>query len=66
MQAVILCLTLSIAGWIVDICFGQYRVICLSIWLTWAALMLATASSVSVTKTVDSYNSSVHRWSVMN
>ena len=28
----------------------------------WAALMLATASSVSVTKTVDSYSSSVHRY----
>ena len=39
-------LTLSIAGWIADIHIGRYRVISLSIWIVWAAIMLATVSSV--------------------
>ena len=60
-QVVILCLTLSIAGWIADVLFGRYRVMCLSMWIMWAALMLATVSSI-LTRTVDSYTSNVHSY----
>ena len=52
-------LTLSIAGWIADIHIGRYRVISLSIWIVWAAIMLATVSSV-LADTVDSYTSKIH------
>ena len=52
-------LTLSIAGWIADVCFGRYKVIYWSMWIMWAALMLATVSSV-LAKTVDSYISNIH------
>ena len=48
-QAGALCITLSIAGWIADVRFGRYRVIYLSMWLMWVALMLATVSSVFAT-----------------
>ena len=54
-------MTLSIAGWIADVRFGRYRVIKLSMWIMWAALMLATVSSVLM-KTVDSYTSEIHRY----
>ena len=54
-------LTLSIAGWIADIHIGRYRVISLSIWIVWAAIMLATVSSV-LADTVDSYTSKIHRY----
>ena len=48
----------------------RYRVISLSVWLTWATLMLATVSPVLAT-TIDSYNNiildylNVVLWSVM-
>lgn len=58
-QAGALCMTLSIAGWIADVRFGRYRVICLSIWLMWAALMLATVSSVLATM-VENYTNKLH------
>ena len=48
-------LTLLIAGWIADVYFGRYKVICWSMWIMWAASMMATASSV-VAQLVDSYN----------
>ena len=60
-QLIILGLTLSIAGWIADICFGRYRMIYWSMWIMWAALMLATVSSV-LTRTVDSYTSNIHNY----
>ena len=53
-------LTLSIAGWIGDVRFGRYKVISLSIWIVWAAIMLATLSFV-LSKTVDSYTS-IHNY----
>ena len=54
-------LTLSIAGWIADVLFGWYKVISLSIWIMWAALMLATVSSLLL-GTVDSYTSKIHSY----
>ena len=54
-------LTLSIAGWIADVRFGRYRVISLSMWMMWAALMLDILSSVSA-KLLDSYSESIHRY----
>ena len=54
-------LTLSIAGWIADVRFGRYRVISLSMWMMWAALMLDILSSVSA-KLLDSYSENVHRY----
>ena len=63
-------LTLSIAGWIADVSFGRYRVMYLSMWITWASLILATMSSV-LTRTVDSYTSNIYSyvngvlWSMM-
>ena len=59
-EIIALGLTLSIAGWIADVHFGRYRVIYLSIWIMWAALMLTTVSSV-LTKAVVSY-ASIHRY----
>ena len=38
MEVITLGLTLPIAGWIADVRFGRYRVIYLSMWITWAAL----------------------------
>ena len=55
------CLTLSIAGWIADVRFGRYKVIYWSMWIMWAALMLATVSSVLV-RMVDSYTSNIHSY----
>ena len=46
-------LTLSIAGWLADVWFGRYKVVCLSIWVMWVAYMLITASTVA-THLVDS------------
>ena len=60
-QVVTLGLTLSIAGWIADVCFGRYKVIYWSMWIMWAALMLATVSSV-LARTVDSYTSNIHSY----
>lgn len=54
-------LTLSIAGWIADVRFGRYKVISLSIWIMWAALMLATVSSLLL-GTVDNYTSKIHSY----
>ena len=56
LEIITLGLTLSIAGWIADVRFGRYRVMHLSMWFTWAALMLATVSSISA-KAVYSYGS---------
>ena len=33
-------LTLPVAGWLADICFGRYKVIRQSIWIMWIASML--------------------------
>ena len=52
-------LTLSIAGWIADVQFGRYKVISLSMWLMWAALMMATVSTVLAT-VVPRYTSNIH------
>ena len=59
-EIIVLGLTLSVAGWIADVHFGRYRVIYLSMWIMWAALMLTTVSSV-LTKAVVSY-ASIHRY----
>ena len=61
MQIVTLGLTLSIAGWIADVCFGRYRVMCFSMWITWVILMLATISN-ALAKTVDNYNGNLHSY----
>ena len=45
-QVVTLGLTLSFARWIADVRFGRYRMIYWSMWIMWAALILATVSSV--------------------
>ena len=47
--------TLSVAGWIADVRFGRYKVMYFSMWIMWAALMLATVSSV-LTKILDRYD----------
>ena len=39
-------ITLPFAGWLADICFGRYKVICWSMWIMWIASMLATLISV--------------------
>ena len=39
-------LTLPVAGWLADIRFGRYKVICWSMWIMWIASMLVTISSV--------------------
>ena len=46
--------TLLIAGWLADVYFGRYKVICWSMWIMWIASMLAAVSSV-VAQLVDSY-----------
>ena len=60
-QVVTLGLTLSFAGWIADVRFGRYRMIYWSMWIMWAALILATVSSV-LAGTVDSYTSNIHSY----
>ena len=52
-------LTLSIAGWIADVCFGRYRV--MYTWIMWGALMLATVNNV-LERTVHSYTSHIHSY----
>ena len=51
---VALSLTLPIAGWLSDIYFGRYKVICFSMCILWIAVMLATMSSV-VAQLIDNY-----------
>ena len=46
--------TLTIAGWLADVCFGWYKVICFSIWIMWVASMLITTNNV-VSLFVDGY-----------
>ena len=58
-HAAALGLTLPIAGWIADVRFGRYRVMHLSMWIMWAALLLTTVSSV-LAITVESYTSNIH------
>ena len=58
---IILGLTLSVAGWIADVRFGRYRMMYLSTWIMWAALMLATLSSVLPT-VMNSYTNSIHSY----
>ena len=48
-------LTLPIAGWLADICFGRYKVINWSMWTIWTTFMLVTASTV-IAQFVDTYN----------
>ena len=60
-EAVTFSLTLSIAGWIADVYLGRYRVIYLSMWVVWTALVLATVSSVLL-KTVSAYTSLIHSY----
>ena len=38
--------TLPIAGWLVDVYLGRYKVIQWSMWIVWVGSMLATLSSV--------------------
>ena len=45
---------LLIAGWLADVYFGRYKVICWSMWIMWVGSMLAAVSSV-VSELVDSY-----------
>ena len=54
-------LTLSIAGWIADVRFGRYGMVYWSMWIMWAALILATVSSV-LARTVDSYTCNIHSY----
>ena len=35
--------TLPIAGWLADVRFGRYKIICLSIWVMWISSLLLTA-----------------------
>ena len=37
---------LPLAGWLADACIGRYRIICCSILILWAAVMLETLSTV--------------------
>ena len=39
-------LTLPFAGWLADIHFGRYKVICWSMWIMWTASILNTINSV--------------------
>ena len=52
-EIVVFGVTLSIAGWIADVRFGRYRVIYLSMWIMWAAIMLVAVISV-VTQVLNS------------
>ena len=54
-------LTLSIAGWIADVRFGRYRVMYLSMWIMWCALILATVNNV-LERTVHTYTSHIHSY----
>ena len=47
--------TLTIAGWLADVCFGRYKIICCSMWMMWLAYMLNTASTV-VKQSMDGYS----------
>ena len=54
-------LTLSIAGWIADVYLGRYRVLYLSVWVVWTALVLTTMNSVLL-KTVSTYTTRIHSY----
>ena len=60
-QVVTLGVTVSIAGWIADVCFGRYKMMYVSTWFTWATLIVSTMSLV-LARTVDSYTSNVHSY----
>ena len=60
-QVVTLGVTLSIAGWIADVRFGQNRMIYVSTWITWATLIVSTMSLI-LAGTVDSYTSNIHNY----
>ena len=36
--------TIPIAGWLADVRFGRYKIICLSIWVMWISSLLLTAT----------------------
>ena len=55
--------TLPLAGWLADIRFGRYKVIHWSMWIMWAASILATVSSV-VSLLVDDENKIFQKISV--
>ena len=46
--------TLTIAGWLADVFFGRYKVICFSMWIIWVFYMLNTANNV-VLSFIDGY-----------
>ena len=46
--AIVVGITLLIAGWLADTRIGRYKVVCISIWITWIAAVLAMISSVTV------------------
>ena len=60
-QVVTLGVTVSIAGWIADVCFGRYKMMYVSTWFTWATLIVSTMSLV-LARTVDSYTSNIHSY----
>ena len=60
-QVVTLGVTVSIAGWIADVRFGRYRMMYVSMWITWATLIVSTMSLV-LAGTVDSYTSNIHNY----
>ena len=47
-------ITISVVGWLADVYFGQYKVICCSMWIMWSAFLLAAISS-EVAQFVKSY-----------
>ena len=49
-------LTLPFAGWLADIRFGRYKVICWSMWIMWTASMLITMNSVVAQLVTGYYN----------
>ena len=44
---IVCCFTLPFAGWLADVYVGRYKMIRWSIWIMWAASVLATVSSVA-------------------
>ena len=60
-QVVTLGVTVSIAGWIADVRFGRYKMMYVSMWITWATLIVLTMSLV-LAGTVDSYTSNIHSY----
>ena len=48
-------LTIPVFGWLADVRIGRHKMIRWSIWITWLAFMLATASSI-IARLIDSYN----------